>query len=171
MALGRPIAGTPFFLVVEFPDHILLRDANKCLRRVLLIDAALLMVGVLAAFALSRGITHPLQSLTRAASAISAGDYSRVVNVAQRDELGVLADAFNVMVAKLSDAKNKLEEKIRDQRSSEDRLQVIIENLTDGLVVSDLDGQLLIWNKAALAMHQTYYTNPQGGHIVWPNRA
>ncbi len=38
-------------------------------------------------------------------------------------------------------------------RESETRLQTIIENLTEGLAVSDLDGQLLHFNHAALDMH------------------
>lgn len=36
---------------------------------------------------------------------------------------------------------------------SEERLQSIIENLSEGLVVSDLTGKLLHWNPAALNMH------------------
>jgi PAS domain S-box-containing protein len=38
-------------------------------------------------------------------------------------------------------------------RESEARLQTIVESLTEGLTVSDLDGQLLHFNRAALEMH------------------
>ncbi|MEP0841688.1 MAG: PAS domain S-box protein, partial [Phycisphaerae bacterium] len=38
-------------------------------------------------------------------------------------------------------------------RSTEARLTTIVENLDEGLVVSDLNGQLLHWNPAALRMH------------------
>jgi two-component system sensor kinase FixL len=38
-------------------------------------------------------------------------------------------------------------------RDSEERLQTIIENLHEGLVISDLDGQLTHFNQAGLAMH------------------
>lgn len=38
-------------------------------------------------------------------------------------------------------------------RESEERLHTIIENLSEGLVISDLDGQLIHWNKPALEMH------------------
>lgn len=36
---------------------------------------------------------------------------------------------------------------------SEVRLQAVTENLTEGLIVSSLDGQLLHWNRACLEMH------------------
>ncbi len=38
-------------------------------------------------------------------------------------------------------------------RQSEARLRTVIDSLTEGLVVSDLDGNLLHWNPAAVAMH------------------
>ncbi|MDX6385391.1 MAG: hypothetical protein QOK48_2964 [Blastocatellia bacterium] len=40
-----------------------------------------------------------------------------------------------------------------DLSESELRLQAVVENLSEGLVVSDLNGQLLHWNQAALEMH------------------
>ena len=47
-------------------------------------------------------------------------------------------------------------EKLRGQkalRESEERLQSVIANLTEGLIISDMKGELLDWNPAALAMH------------------
>lgn len=38
-------------------------------------------------------------------------------------------------------------------RQSEERLQIVIENLAEGLIISDLDGRLLHWNRASLQMH------------------
>jgi len=47
-------------------------------------------------------------------------------------------------------------DRIQDQkavRESEARLSTIVENLSEGLVVSDLQGNLIHWNHAALVMH------------------
>lgn len=38
-------------------------------------------------------------------------------------------------------------------RQSEERLQTVVENLAEGLVIAELDGQLIHWNRAALEMH------------------
>jgi PAS domain S-box-containing protein len=38
-------------------------------------------------------------------------------------------------------------------RESEERLNIVIENLTEGLVISTIEGELLHWNRAALEMH------------------
>jgi PAS domain S-box-containing protein len=47
-------------------------------------------------------------------------------------------------------------ERLRAQqalRESEERLQLVINNLTEGLVIADANGELLHWNPAALEMH------------------
>src|SRR5438552_13073892 len=57
MALGRPIGGTPWFLIVEFSDAPLLAQAHRFLRRMLLIDFGLLVLGLVAGSALIRTIS------------------------------------------------------------------------------------------------------------------
>ncbi|MES2663964.1 MAG: EAL domain-containing protein [Pseudomonadota bacterium] len=39
-------------------------------------------------------------------------------------------------------------------KESEERLQSVIENLHEGLVISELDGRIIYWNRAGLAMHK-----------------
>jgi PAS domain S-box-containing protein len=60
----------------------------------------------------------------------------------------------------LSDRTAKLKNEIAERqgaermlRESEAQLQTVVENLDEGLVVSDLNGQLLQWNRAALKLH------------------
>lgn len=50
----------------------------------------------------------------------------------------------------LTTARQQVEDLLRD---SEARLQTVIENLTEGLVISNLDGQMTQWNRAALELH------------------
>ena len=111
MGLGRPIIGTPWSIVVEFPDQAFLSQASRFLRRMVLIGLVLLGAGIAGAFALSRSITRPLQSFTEAAAAVSSGDYSRTVELHRADELGTLAKVFNAMVVKVRDSQRELERK------------------------------------------------------------
>src|SRR2546421_2177132 len=115
MALGRPISGTPWFVLVEFPDRVFLSQANRFLRRALLIGSLLFVIGVAGSFALTRNITRPLHSLTKAAAAIGRGNYSPITAVRQADELGELANAFNVMLVKVRDTQRELERDISER--------------------------------------------------------
>jgi PAS domain S-box-containing protein len=115
MALARPINGTPWFVVVEFREQVFLSQSTAFLRVLGLISLVLFAFGVAAAFALSWNITRPLHSLTKAASAISGGDYSRLVGIRQNDELGKLAEAFDAMVIKSRDSQRELERQVQEK--------------------------------------------------------
>lgn len=153
MALARPLSGTPWFLAIEFPEQPLLAPAHQFLRRILLVDLVLFTIGIAAAFTFSQSITRPLHSLTKAAAAITGGDYSQTVDVQHTDELGLLAAGFNAMTNKVRTSQSELEKNVQALGESEQRLQSVIENLSEGLVVADLNGQLLNWNRAALQIH------------------
>ena len=114
-ALARPIGGTPWFVLVEFSDEGIVAQANRFLRRMVVIGLVLLAIGVASAWALSRSITRPLHALTDAASAIAGGDYSRLVEVRTHDEVGALAGAFNTMAVRVRDSERELEQKVQQR--------------------------------------------------------
>lgn len=53
----------------------------------------------------------------------------------------------------LAVADNKRELVDESLRESQRRLHAVIENMAEGVVISDLEGHLLHWNRAALALH------------------
>lgn len=118
MAMGQPINGSPWSLVVEFPDRAFLTHAGAFLRRMIVIGLLLLLLCLAGAFALSRSITRPLHTLTLAASGIRDGDYSHFVDIRTFDELGVLSRAFNVMTARVRDSQRELEYQV-SQRTAQ----------------------------------------------------
>lgn len=115
LALAKQVTGTPWIILVEFPEGPLMNQASGFLRRMILMGLFIFAVGVGGAFLLSRTITEPLQSLTHAASAISAGNYSRAVNVDRADELGELAKAFNTMAQRVRESQRDLEQRIQER--------------------------------------------------------
>ncbi|TIH14958.1 HAMP domain-containing protein [Marinifilum sp. JC120] len=61
-----------------------------------------LVLGILIAFVLTRAITGPIQMGVRFAQRMSEGDFTRTLNLDQKDEVGILAAALNNMVNRLS---------------------------------------------------------------------
>src|ERR1051325_7051384 len=115
MALGRPINGTPWFLMVEIPEKALTAHVGAFLRRVIVIGLILFGIGVTGALVLSRGITRPLRLLTEATAAISAGNYPGMIKTRRSDELGKLANAFNTMTARVQESRRELEQRIKER--------------------------------------------------------
>ena len=74
------------------------------LRRYLLgLFGAGLAVSALAAVLIARGVTRPVLDLARGVRRIAAGDYAGRVEIAHKDEIGQLAEAFNAMAEGLQE--------------------------------------------------------------------
>jgi two-component system, NtrC family, sensor histidine kinase KinB len=93
-----------------------------------------------------RGILQPIQAVTQSALAIGAGNLDQVVPVLTRDELGHLADAFNLMARQLrSYRQTDYSRLLRAQRTS----QATIDSFPDPVLVVDPAGQVEMANPAA----------------------
>lgn len=90
-------------------------------------------------------IANPLTKLRDAALAIGEGELNITVDIESSDEIGVLADFMNSMVGDLSGAFGQLEWTLN-------HLRAIIDNLVDGLLVTNTDGRITLVNPALVAM-------------------
>ena len=130
IGLARPIAGTPWLLLIEFPDNVVLKPVSGFVTRMVVIGLFLFVMGIAGAFVLSRNITGPLYELTGSATAISRGDDSRTVDIHQNDEVGQLASAFNTMVEKLRDSQRELERKVQERTAQLEEANRQLESLS-----------------------------------------
>lgn len=99
-------------------------------------------------------ITKPIKTLTEAAILLSKGDRNVTVDVKSGDELEVLADTFNQMVADLKDSYEKLEEKVEERTvelaSRTQEMAIVLENVSQGLVKLSPDGLMSAERSAVL---------------------
>jgi signal transduction histidine kinase len=90
---------------------------------------------------LAHGMTSPLREMTKAARAMSNGDYSIRVRATSRDEIGELAQAFNKMSADLDGADQNRRELIanvsHELRTPISALHAVLENIVDGVAPAD----------------------------------
>jgi signal transduction histidine kinase/ActR/RegA family two-component response regulator len=106
-----------------------LADYVKILTAVMV--GSLVLAAVIAAW-LQRAVTVPIASVTSAArSVIERRDFSRRVQRSTEDEVGVLVDAFNAMLAEvgahaeaLEDTNRTLQHEMGERRSAEEALRV-----------------------------------------------
>jgi signal transduction histidine kinase len=123
VAVFAHVPQSPFRIISEMPYETLLDRPTVFLRRSVLVAIGMLVIGIVAAWVLSRRITRPLRDLTLAADAISAGNYAHRAPVARRDETGHLADAFNTMAERVQRSHDDLERQIAESRMLADRLE------------------------------------------------
>lgn len=73
--------------------------------RIILAMAGIGLIGTLAmigiGYVIARSITRPLEGLARVSAEVSSGDFTKRAKVADKDEIGSLAEAFNRMLDQL----------------------------------------------------------------------
>jgi two-component system sensor histidine kinase VicK len=93
-------------------------------------------------FLIARRITNPIYHLVDTAVAVADGDLDRRSNIRASDEIGLLSRTFDHMTAALSDQNKTLDE----QRS---QLKAILDSIVDGIIVLDMQDNILTVNPAA----------------------
>jgi two-component system phosphate regulon sensor histidine kinase PhoR len=142
VALRTSDAAPVAFVRVALPlDQINHQMAS--LQRLIWTAVGLTAAGAMAlAFFFARRSAGPLQELTRGAEQIAAGGYGHKVYAVGRDEVGVLARAFNHMSGRLSEQFAQLEE---------DRLQLraVLSGMVEGVLALDAEQRILFTNDRA----------------------
>ena len=97
---------------------------------------------IMAAWIIARFTTRPIRQLTAASRRITSGELGQKITIKARDEVGELAHAFNEMSARLKE----LVETISEDRA---RLATILDNMADGVIMTDAEGNISLANQAA----------------------
>ncbi|MEZ4769939.1 MAG: ATP-binding protein [Caldilineales bacterium] len=116
--------------------------------------AAALAVLLLALFIAGR-IARPVEQLTAVADRMAGGDFSARANLSSRDEVGRLTVAFNRMA-------EELEDKVTRLTRERSRLEAILENLADGIIIADPKGDVRLINPAATRLLNTTQSAARG---------
>lgn len=100
---------------------------------------------VIMGYIFAKTLTGPILVLTKGAKEMAQGKLNQKIKVQSADEIGQLTLSFNDMAAKLNQT---LSEMAREKN----KLEVVLHNMTDGVVSFDKDGDLIHINTAALEM-------------------
>lgn len=102
-------------LLAEKPQTQALASANTLTAMVVGITLTMALVTAAIAAAVTRRITSPIVQLTETAARMAQGDLDQQVTISRRDEIGVLARAFNRMAADLRALYAGLEAKVAER--------------------------------------------------------
>ena len=146
-----PTEGQPFLYVAQrLPDGNVLRVAVPEARvqdvetsylwtnrfAIAAVCVGFFVIGALA----SRRFSEPIAALTRAASAVAAGDFARELPAAGGEEVQLLSAALRRMKATLAEALSRAQEERR-------LTSIVFERLPDALVVVDVKLQVVESNE------------------------
>ena len=104
------------------------------------------IVAAAVAYALARSIIQPIQNLTESARQLGDGNLDQHVPVQTKDEIGMLAEAFNKMAAKLRAYRQSTTEKIL---TAQQTMESALHAFPDPILVFSPDREIQLRNAAA----------------------
>jgi two-component system phosphate regulon sensor histidine kinase PhoR len=99
------------------------------------------VVAIMAAALIARATTRPIREMTKASRKIAGGELGQKIPISSRDETAQLAQAFNEMSLNLS----KL---VGDISTEKTKLQTILSNMADAVMMVDVEGKVVLGNRA-----------------------
>lgn len=96
---------------------------------------------IISGWLIARIITRPVRDVTKASMRIASGELNQRIDTGAMDETGELARSFNQMSVKLTE----MVERMTEDRT---RLSGILENIADGVIMTDTEGNIIIANEA-----------------------
>ena len=97
-------------LFVGVPENPFLEVRTSMMLTFLLVAVAGVIVVLGVTYLITRSMIYPLEEMVKASNRIAAGDLDHSVSIASRDEIGILANSFNKMLASIKTMKLELEE-------------------------------------------------------------
>ncbi len=101
-----------------------------------------LVITILLAYLLSRTITAPIITLTKRAERIAGGNFENIPVSDANDEIGRLSNTFRYMSSTLSST-------IDEVNTEKNKVETILQNMTDGILAFNLSGELIHINPEA----------------------
>jgi len=125
----------------------------------LLIALIIIFLATWFGFHLARGITVPIQELATATTQVASGDLDIHLQTRSTDEIGTLVNAFNKMTADLRqgrieviNANQELQNSNIELDRRRDYMEIVLANVTAGVISIDRTGKLTTINKSAERM-------------------
>lgn len=143
---GEEIAGAVFVTgSLSYTREVLLRMSHEYGFGIFMSALILAIASTLFSIYISR----PIINLTAAAERMSTGDLLTPVRTDRQDEIGELSRQFDNMRIKL---RGTLAELLEEER----KMQTVLSNMADGVIVCDVEGQIMMVNGAACDLTGCY---------------
>ncbi|XEC97702.1 two-component system histidine kinase PnpS [Paenibacillus tarimensis] len=123
-----------------------LNEVEESIRRlwtILIIGLLMLFIAAaIVSYRIAQGLTRPIEQISRVAKRIKNLDYQARVTVLKGDEIGELGLSINAMADSLQDQMHQI-------RENEARLESVLENMINGIMMIDRKGVIVLMNRRA----------------------
>jgi two-component system phosphate regulon sensor histidine kinase PhoR len=147
------------FSRVALPLTQVQNDLNQFRRNMLLISLSMVVVAMLMGFLMAGRISKPILSLSEVVREIAGGDLSKRLYSRSEDEIGQLTRDIDTM-------SQQLYSQFEELQSEESKLSAILEQMTDGVVMVNQKGEVVLINQKAIELFQLSSQLPASRSLI-----
>jgi HD-GYP domain-containing protein (c-di-GMP phosphodiesterase class II) len=103
-----PVTHPDWGVIVQKPENRAYASVDKMIRATMMWGGIALALAIVAAVLFASGIARPIRALAERSREIAAGDYTKRVDLRTHNEIGELAENFNVMSVAIERAVEQL---------------------------------------------------------------
>lgn len=139
---GKKITGVIYMRVDMSSVYDTINQSKQIFVQAMIVG---LIITVILGTFIARSITTPINDVTEKAEKMAQGDFSQEVSVKSKDEIGRLANMFNLL-------RTQLDTTLFEMSSEKNKMETILKHMADGLIAVNLEGQIIHANPAAVQM-------------------
>lgn len=134
-----------YIVYTQLDSSDMQNSLNQTKRTISIAMVLALLLTAIMGYIFAKTLTDPILELTRRAKELSKGDLKQELKVRSSDEIGQLTFSFNDMAKKLNVM-------VTEMSKEKNKLEIILHNMTDGVVSFDKYGNLIHANSVSLEM-------------------
>lgn len=146
---SRESSSIEWYVIAEQPLDVVYADARQAALFSAGISIGAVLLAALAALFFAGRISRPIESLHNAALQFGQGNLGHRAPVESGDEIGDLAQSFNTMAETIGRAMLSLRREEEVVKAERNKLSLILSGITNAVIAVDLDGRIVLFNKAA----------------------
>lgn len=134
-----------YIVYVQMDSEAIEESLTQTTRTILIAVIIALVITTILGLLFANTITTPIAALTKKANLMAKGRLDQKVTVKGNDEIGQLTKSFNTMA-------KELRKTIVESEEQRNKLEIVLHNMTDGILAFDDRGQLIQINRSSYEM-------------------
>jgi two-component system phosphate regulon sensor histidine kinase PhoR len=131
------------YLRLSMPLHDVETAVNSIRTRILIASLTAVCIAIFIGFIQTRRVTKSVEEITAFAQEVAAGNLSRRLFLKEQNELGALGRNISEIALELND-------KLKQTQAEKYKMEAILRNMSDGLILTDTKGLIILSNDAIM---------------------
>ncbi len=147
------------FLRLSIPLLAVETAVNAVRLKIIVASLAVSFIVVIFGLWQTRRITKSVEEIDAFSKEVAAGNFNKRLLLKEKNELGELGENINDMARKLG-------KRLRQSEEEKTRMEAILRNMSDGLVLTDAKGKIMMGNAALNSLFGIDYSNIEGRTLM-----